>query len=96
MPSQLFSIEEDLLFQEGEIKGEIKGKIEGMSQKTLEIIINLTTGSDHDDEFIARMAGVREETVTKIREIILEFPEDFQERLEAMNLQLVENFLPKN
>ncbi len=98
MPTQLFSIEDDIYFQEGEergmlkgeLKGELKGKLEGMSVKTLDFITNLITLSDHEDAFIARLAGVKAESVTKIREIMLEHPMDFRSRLDAMDLHLIE------
>lgn len=73
-----YDIKTDLRYQQG---------IEqGVTLKSFEVIMNLILQSNHDDTFIAGIAGVEEKTVAYIRQVIKENPDDFRKKLEGLQL----------
>jgi hypothetical protein len=92
--SKLIDETQDPFFQRGEVigiekgieKGIEQGIEKGLSAKTLEIIINLITQSDLPDGLIASIAGSTQNTVEKMREIIVKNPLDYLQKLEEKGL----------
>jgi hypothetical protein len=78
-----YDIKTDLRYQQG---------IEqGVTLKSFEVIMNLILQSNHDDTFIAGIAGVEEKTVAYIRQVIKENPDDFRKKLEGLQLSSEKN-----
>jgi predicted transposase YdaD len=79
---------EQIGIERGIEKGIEKGIRLGMTEKTLGIVSNLILRSDHDDAFIASIAGLETRVVAQIRELIRQHPDDFKERLKALDIHL--------
>jgi len=67
-------------------KGERLGIEKGFSENALRVIVKLILQSEHSDAFIANIADVEDTTVTQVRNIIRQHPDDFWGKLKSIQV----------
>jgi hypothetical protein len=83
--SQFIDVEIDPFYKKGVKKGEaigiVKGEAIGRAEEKVDLVVNFFLKTDFNDVQIAAFANISVSTVTKLRLMVQEFPENYKVKM---------------